>query len=80
MLPIYNMTYLSAWWLLTSALFSTTANAWPRRHSTPPVCIIGAGPSGLTAASRLEAQGVKAIVFDKQAELGGKCQSYYDEQ
>lgn len=78
MLPIYNMTYLSAWWLLTSALFLTTAKAG--RHSTPPVCIVGAGPSGLTAASRLESQGVKAIIFDKQAELGGKCQSYYDEQ
>lgn len=70
------------WWSLAAlqlTILSQTAEAWPARHSRPPVCIIGAGPSGLTAASKLEAKGIKAVVFDKQAELGGKCQSYYDE-
>ncbi|CAI6245028.1 unnamed protein product [Periconia digitata] len=46
----------------------------------PPVCIIGAGPAGLSAAGRLEAKGIEAIVFEKQSELGGKCQSYYNEE
>jgi protoporphyrinogen oxidase len=44
------------------------------------VCIIGAGPAGLTAASKLEEKNIKAVIFDSQAELGGKCQSYYDEE
>jgi NADPH-dependent glutamate synthase beta subunit-like oxidoreductase len=76
------MTYHWRLWCLISHLtfFSLTAEAWPRPHSKPPVCIIGAGPAGLTAASRLEAKGIKAVIFDKQAELGGKCQAYYDEQ
>lgn len=45
----------------------------------PPVCIIGAGPAGLTAANRLEAKGYETVIFDKQAEVGGKCQAYYEE-
>lgn len=75
------MTYLWTWWCLALQLtfFSLTARAWPR-PSPPPVCIIGAGPAGLTAASRLEAKGIKAVIFEKQAELGGKCQAYYDDQ
>ncbi|KAF2654362.1 FAD/NAD(P)-binding domain-containing protein [Lophiostoma macrostomum CBS 122681] len=72
------MTYIFAW-CLTLIFFSLTAKAWPKPHQKPPVCIIGAGPSGLTAASKLEANGIKAVVFDKQSDLGGKCQSYYDE-
>jgi cation diffusion facilitator CzcD-associated flavoprotein CzcO len=73
------MTYFLAW-CLTLTFFSLTARAWPKpHHNKHPVCIIGAGPSGLTAASELEANGIKAVVFDKQSELGGKCQSYYDE-
>ncbi|CAN9111702.1 unnamed protein product [Alternaria alternata] len=38
-----------------------------------PVCIIGAGPAGLAAAGRLEEKGVKAVMFDRQAEVGGEC-------
>ena len=73
------MRYL-AWCYLPLSILSSTAWAWPTHHQKPPVCIIGAGPSGLSAASRLEAKGIKAMVFDKQSELGGKCQSYYDDQ
>lgn len=43
-----------------------------------PVCIIGAGPAGLIAASKLESKGRKVVVFEKQAEVGGKCQAVYD--
>ncbi|PVI02015.1 FAD/NAD(P)-binding domain-containing protein [Periconia macrospinosa] len=69
--------------ILLPTLFSFpfTASALPaKRHDKPPVCIIGAGPAGLTAAARLEAKGIEAVVFDKQSELGGKCQSYYSEE
>jgi NADPH-dependent glutamate synthase beta subunit-like oxidoreductase len=38
-----------------------------------PVCIIGAGPAGLAAAGRLEEKDIKAVVFDRQEEVGGKC-------
>lgn len=46
--------------------------------STDPVCVVGAGPSGLTIAHELEAKGYKTVVFDKQPEVGGKCQEFYD--
>ncbi|UPX11015.1 uncharacterized protein EKO05_0001642 [Ascochyta rabiei] len=68
-------------WSLLLPLLSLTASAWPQpRHEKPPVCIIGAGPSGLSAAAKLEEKGIKAMIFDKQAEVGGKCQAWYDEQ
>ncbi|RDI78266.1 hypothetical protein Vi05172_g11772 [Venturia inaequalis] len=52
---------------------------WPWvAESKLPVCIIGAGPSGLTAAYNLQLKGYKTVIFDKQAEIGGKCQAYYD--
>ncbi|KAI0683359.1 hypothetical protein BC835DRAFT_1296206 [Cytidiella melzeri] len=43
-----------------------------------PVCVVGAGPGGLTIAHELEAKGYSTVVFDKQPEVGGKCQEYYD--
>ncbi|KAI0743306.1 hypothetical protein BC629DRAFT_1585253 [Irpex lacteus] len=46
--------------------------------SVNPVCIVGAGPSGLTIAHELETKGYKTVVFDKQPEVGGKCQGFYD--
>ncbi|KAJ7505772.1 FAD/NAD-P-binding domain-containing protein [Mycena galericulata] len=45
-----------------------------------PVCIVGAGPTGLTIANRLQAKGYDTVIFEKGAEVGGKCQAYYDEQ
>jgi cation diffusion facilitator CzcD-associated flavoprotein CzcO len=70
------MTYLFTWCCLQLTFFSLIATARP--HSRPPVCVIGAGPAGLTAASKLEAKGIRTVIFDKQTDLGGKCQSYYD--
>ena len=35
------------------------------------VAVIGAGPAGLAAADVLTRNGVKAVVYDKQAEIGG---------
>ncbi|KAH6615223.1 hypothetical protein C7974DRAFT_61288 [Boeremia exigua] len=68
-------------WALLLQLLSLTVVAWPQpRHEKPPVCIIGAGPSGLAAAGKLEEKGIKAMIFDKQEEVGGKCQAWYDEQ
>ncbi|OAG12923.1 FAD/NAD(P)-binding domain-containing protein [Paraphaeosphaeria sporulosa] len=57
-----------------------TASALPTRPPKAPVCIIGGGPAGLTAAARLDAKGIESIVFEKQAAVGGKCQSYYDDE
>lgn len=49
-----------------------------RALSNSPVCIVGAGPAGLAAASRLESNGQSTVLFDKQSSVGGKCQEYYD--
>jgi cation diffusion facilitator CzcD-associated flavoprotein CzcO len=71
------------WSLLPLTLLTLTTSALPsaRRHEEQkPVCIIGAGPAGLSAAGRLEKKGIKAMIFDSQAEVGGKCQAWYDEQ
>ena len=48
--------------------------------ATDPVCIVGAGPAGLTVANRLETKGYETVIFEKDLEVGGKCQSYYDEE
>ena len=74
------MTYAWNRWSLSLhlVLFVLSASAWPT-HKKHPVCIIGAGPAGLTAASKLEASGIETVIFDKQDAIGGKCQSYYDD-
>ncbi|ORX98949.1 hypothetical protein BCR34DRAFT_606767 [Clohesyomyces aquaticus] len=72
----YSLTFSS---LLASATFFDFTTAWPTKHQRP-VCVVGAGPAGLTAASKLEGKGFKTVIFEKQAEIGGKCQSYYDDR
>jgi flavin-dependent dehydrogenase len=42
------------------------------------VCIVGAGAAGLSAASKLESKGYKTVTFEKQPEVGGKCQAHYE--
>lgn len=64
--------------ILVSTVFWLVTSAWPSQHK-PPVCIVGAGPAGLTAASRLESKGYETVIFEKQPEIGGKCQAYYEE-
>ncbi|KAI7780454.1 hypothetical protein LA080_016073 [Diaporthe eres] len=44
-----------------------------------PVCIVGAGPAGLTAAAELELKGKQTVVFEKQDAVGGKCQAVYQD-
>ena len=50
-----------------------------REYGTAPVCIVGAGPSGLTAAKALENKGREVVIFEKRPDVGGKCQSHYKE-
>ncbi|WDE04962.1 FAD-dependent oxidoreductase [Thalassomonas viridans] len=40
-------------------------------HTGKKVAVIGAGPAGLACADVLTRNGVKAVVFDKNAEIGG---------
>ncbi len=75
--------HTAKWSCALLALYALTASALPYRRSYGqdlPVCIVGAGPAGLSAASKLQDKGIKAIVFDKQDAVGGKCQAYYDDQ
>jgi NADPH-dependent 2,4-dienoyl-CoA reductase/sulfur reductase-like enzyme len=48
--------------------------------SADPVCIVGAGPAGLTIANRLQTKGLQTVIFEKNPEVGGKCQAYYDDK
>lgn len=74
------MKSLFSWPLLVAALSTTTTSAWPTSKSKAPVCIIGAGPAGLTAANNLESKGYETVIFEKQSEVGGKSQAYYDDR
>lgn len=47
---------------------------------TGVVHVIGAGLAGLAAATRLAAQGRRAIVHEAARMAGGRCRSYYDQQ
>jgi len=42
------------------------------------VYIVGAGLSGLAAATALAENGVRAIVFDAAGQAGGRCRTFYD--
>jgi cation diffusion facilitator CzcD-associated flavoprotein CzcO len=70
---------------MTMKLFSlvvvlaSLANAGATSKTHHPVCIVGAGVSGLTAAKALEDKGYKTVIFEKRDTVGGKCQSHYEE-
>lgn len=64
--------------LSVGGLFAALVRAAPR--PVLPVCIVGAGPAGLIAASKLEAKGQKIVLFEKQDEVGGKSQAIYEKQ
>jgi len=59
--------------------FIASAVTFTFAHVADPVCIVGAGPAGLTVANKLQAKGYDTVIFEKDPEVGGKCQSYYDE-
>ena len=40
--------------------------------------VIGAGISGLAAATRLAARGIDVTVYEAAGQAGGRCRSYYD--
>ena len=40
--------------------------------------VIGAGVSGLAAATGLAARGMAVTVFEAAGQAGGRCRSYYD--
>lgn len=44
-----------------------------------PVCIVGAGPAGLSAAKALEDKGRDVVIFEKRDAVGGKSQAVYKE-
>ena len=62
----------------TIILSCIAASAVTFTWAVDPVCIVGAGPAGLTVANRLEAKGYEIVIFEKNPEVGGKCQAYYD--
>jgi monoamine oxidase len=66
-------------WFLVLLVFSLETAAWPAKPK-PPVCIVGAGPAGLIAANKLESKGYQTVIFEKQPEIGGKCQAYYEKK
>jgi ribulose 1,5-bisphosphate synthetase/thiazole synthase len=59
--------------------FVAGSGAFAFAYAANPVCIVGAGPAGLTVANKLQAKGLKTVIFEKELEVGGKCQAYYDE-
>lgn len=64
--------------LVVLGILTSFIHALPSARDNKPVCIVGAGPSGLSAAKALEAKGKATVIFDKRATVGGKCQSYYE--
>ena len=61
--------------ILSVAVVTTT---FALTQALDPVCIVGAGPAGLTVANKLQAKGFETAIFEKDPEVGGKCQAYYD--
>ncbi|RGP64459.1 FAD nad p-binding domain-containing [Fusarium longipes] len=65
--------------LLLTVILASLADAAATPKPDCPVCIVGAGVSGLTAAKSLEAKGYKTVIFEKRDTVGGKCQSHYED-
>jgi monoamine oxidase len=71
--------------LVLQSILSGSLPSWdalslrlPSASNAHPVCIVGAGPSGLTIAHELEAKQYSTVIFDSQPVVGGKCQAYYN--
>lgn len=54
-------------------ILAAPVNIGPGSH---PVCILGAGPSGLSVASELQNKHIPYIIFEKSNEVGGKAINY----
>ncbi|KAJ9419460.1 hypothetical protein FOXG_07156 [Fusarium oxysporum f. sp. lycopersici 4287] len=61
------------------AILVSLSNAAATSKPQPPICIVGAGVSGLTAAKALEDKGYKTVMFEKRDTVGGMCQSHYED-
>jgi NADPH-dependent 2,4-dienoyl-CoA reductase/sulfur reductase-like enzyme len=70
---MHTMRFGPLLWVATALLGLVEST----RDTAYPVCIVGAGPAGLIAASKLEIQGKKVVVFEKQDEVGGNSQAIY---
>ncbi|KAJ5470949.1 hypothetical protein N7530_008306 [Penicillium desertorum] len=64
--------------LLTKFVLLTLGFCVLARDPDRPVCIVGAGPAGLSAAAELELKGYRTVTFEKQSAVGGKCQAVYE--
>ena len=56
-----------------------TANGSENRTDRGPVFIVGAGPSGLTAAYRLRAQGIPTVILEKRDRTGGMIHTHREQ-
>ena len=56
-----------------------TANANDGLAGRGPVFIVGAGPSGLTAAYRLRARGIPAVILEKRDRTGGMIHTHREQ-
>jgi NADPH-dependent glutamate synthase beta subunit-like oxidoreductase len=63
----------------TLALVNVIVRASPVERTVPPICVVGAGPAGLTVAANLEKKGKQVVVFEEKPAVGGKCQAVYKE-
>eukprot|EP00850_Spirogloea_muscicola_P003302 SM000013S26471 [mRNA] locus=s13:550183:552906:- [translate_table: standard] len=73
LLPLLLLLPCIAAGLLGAAL--AAAGKGPPKDGKP-VCILGAGPSGLAAATSLEEKGYNVVVFEKEESVGGRTRSF----
>lgn len=64
--------------LLTKFVWLALSVCVLAKDTERPVCIVGAGPAGLSAAAELELKGYRTVTFEKQSAVGGKCQAVYE--
>src|ERR1700742_3021915 len=55
-----------------------TPDNTPPRRAQRRAFVIGAGISGLAAATQLAARGVAVTLYEAAGQAGGRCRSYYD--